>query len=163
MTAAKRWRTNPPGQARRLALTLIGLAFAGACGCGGQPDLAFADVVEGTVTLNGSPLADVKVEFVPRAGPDDKRPVSSAITDAKGFYRLTRDDDHKPGAAVGSYVVLVVQGRPAGPSGKGGRSPRSGTAAAHVPARYRLAAESPLKAEVRADQTTYNLDLVGAP
>lgn len=78
-----------------LACSLIGLI-----GCtGGIP---FAEV-EGTVTQNGKPLERVRVEF----HPDGQGPRSTAMTDAQGRYVLQTDDGSRPGAAVGSYRVVL--------------------------------------------------------
>jgi hypothetical protein len=71
--------------------------------------------VEGTVTLEGKPLADVEVVFLPdpEKGNTGKRAV--AFTDAKGRYRLASDGG-RAGAPVGFHRVCVNDLR-AGPSG----------------------------------------------
>lgn len=64
---------------KQSALTLLLVLVAG-CGSGG-PDIAG---VRGKVTMDGKPLADATVVFIPKAG---GRP-AAAMTDAEGMYEL---------------------------------------------------------------------------
>ncbi|MFH1922304.1 MAG: DUF6795 domain-containing protein [Planctomycetota bacterium] len=87
------------------ALLLVSLLAAG---CGGS-DGQFAPV-EGTVTLDGEPLAGARVEFdldtgQPSYGKSDGS-TSYGRTDAKGHYELKATHEKK-GALVGKQVVRI--------------------------------------------------------
>jgi len=79
------------------------LACAG-CG-GGGPELAS---VSGTVTLDGQPLSDAMVIFIPENGRQ-----AAARTDTAGKYVLTFKEGRQ-GAEPGKYKVRITTGRAAG-------------------------------------------------
>src|SRR5690348_11061114 len=82
-------------------LWLVGLLTAvGAVGCSSGPKLA---EVNGTVRLNGKPLADIMVEFNPDAATGAR---STGATDENGRYTLICDDQ-RPGAIVGPHRVVL--------------------------------------------------------
>ena len=83
---------------RGLVLLLYVLLLTGAAGCGGGPKLF---PVSGLVTLDGQPLADAGVLFVPV----DKGPAASGTTDAAGKFRLTTTN--RSGAIAGHYGVAI--------------------------------------------------------
>lgn len=87
-----------------LALACVGCAQSG-------PDIAS---VEGTVTMDGQPLADVTVVFIPENG----RP-AGATTDAQGKYVLTFTEG-RTGAIPGKNKVTISSLRDSGegPDGK---------------------------------------------
>jgi hypothetical protein len=80
------------------------VAAALAAGCAGRE---FAEV-EGTVTLDGAPLLEVEVVFVPDPdrGPGGNN--ATAYTDEHGRYRLRAVRDGRDGAAVGWYRVVFI-------------------------------------------------------
>jgi hypothetical protein len=80
-----------------LALTVASLLSAG-CGDSG-PQLGF---VEGTILLDGKPLAEADVEFQPQDGSP-----SYGTTDSSGHYELAYTPG-KQGAMVGKHVVLIT-------------------------------------------------------
>jgi hypothetical protein len=137
-------------------LTLMGLTVVG---CGG-PKAKFTEPVEGTLTWGKTPIAGVRIQFVPvTADKGDQATISSATTDENGFFSLKRDDNGKPGAVVGKHKVVVMAGRP----GTGARSrdddvkdEPSGT---NLPPRFASTTLTPLEVEVKPGQTTYPLDL----
>jgi hypothetical protein len=131
----------------------------GAAGCGGGKSWAVNDRVEGTVKLDGAPLANVLVQFVPDVDPKTQAPTASGYTDDKGQYTLTFDNQ-RPGAVVGKNYVVVLRGRTAG-GGVDDRDPqaRQAPAGAALPEAYSLAAKTPLTVEVTADRHTYDLAL----
>jgi hypothetical protein len=94
--------------------------------------------VSGTVTLDGEPLEEVRVQFQPL---DRKRP-SSAVTDVHGRYSLQYTFE-KMGAEIGRHVVSIASEDAAG-------NPR-------VPAKYNL--KSTLEKEVVAGHNEINFDL----
>ncbi len=85
-----------------LAAQVVCVLFV-ATGCGG----ASQDVVpvQGTITQNGEPLADVKVYFKPVVAPPDFDAESTAVSDASGRYKIQTGD--LDGAPVGSYRVAL--------------------------------------------------------
>ena len=115
-----------------LALSLLAL---GGCGSRG-PEIAY---VEGRITMDGKPLADATVMFVPENG----RP-SGAITDEDGNYVLNFAQGRK-GAIPGMNDVRIMTMRDAGQDENGQTIPgRKET----VPAEYNV--ESTLIFEVEA-------------
>jgi len=81
------------------------------CGCSRGVSMG---QVDGTVRLDGAPIADAMVTFVPA---DRKLPQSTGLTDADGRFQL-RCSNGAIGAAVGEHRVIVIDGGRA-PSGKG--------------------------------------------
>ena len=85
------------------ALAVLGLAsllLAAGCGRSDRPDLG---TVQGTVTLDGKPLAGALVVFTP-SGPGRS---ASDLTDAAGRYELTYLRDIA-GATLGPHVVIIT-------------------------------------------------------
>lgn len=82
---------------------LLLLAAIMLTGCGGpkpfNPDIG---TVTGTVTMDGKPLADANIVFIPIV----MGPQSTATTDASGKYKLiyTKGGD---GAVVGEHAVSI--------------------------------------------------------
>ncbi len=81
-------------------LGLASLLLAVGCGRSDRPDLG---TVQGTVTLDGAPLAGALVVFTP-SGPGRS---SSDLTDAAGRYELTYLRDIA-GATLGPHVVIIT-------------------------------------------------------
>jgi hypothetical protein len=87
---------------------LLSLLLAG---CGGVGPRTVP--VSGTVTLNGQPLANATVVFVPvpDAASKDPLPSSVGITDNEGHYSLVLNtDSKKKGAVVGKHKVMITLG-----------------------------------------------------
>jgi hypothetical protein len=126
-------------------------------GCGARP-AAINDKVEGSVTIDGAPLAQVMVQFIPDAGPGVTAPASTGFTDAEGRYQLTYDRQ-KTGAAVGKHRVVLLQGRagvnpddPQAPVTPPPPGPR-------LPQEYALSGQTPLRVEVTSEKHTYDLNV----
>ncbi len=138
----------------------LGLAFLLAAGCGAKP-VACNDRVEGTVTLDGAPVAGVRVEFIPEGSRDARAPTSSAVTNDKGEFRLAYGNN-KSGAALGKHRVVVIQGRggAAGDDREGGDPGPAPNVA--LPRAYAIAAQTPLLLEVTGDKHTYEVPLTSA-
>lgn len=108
------WSTDPTGISLRsvtstrakthmrifILLSLVGLFV---CGCAGNTGPEMASV-QGTITIDGNPLADAEVVFVSGAFEGYGR------TDSEGHYSLVR------GAPVGNCKVYVTPAPPAGAS-----------------------------------------------
>ena len=137
-----------------------GFAFLLAVACGCSKPLVFNDLVEGTVTLDGKPLGNAHVQFVPDE-PGIKAPGSTGITDENGHYRLTREDG-QPGALVGKHLVVLVRGREAiralgeqqDPSETGSKAKKDRRP---IPPSYTIASKTPLTVNVTVDEHTYPL------
>jgi hypothetical protein len=125
-----------------IVLCVLPLAVTG-CG-GGGPQLGR---VEGTVTLDGSPLEGALVEFQP----NEQGVPSYGRTDASGRYRLQFGVD-RPGAMLGTHTVRITTG--------GMESTGEGQPVAvpeRVPARYNT--HSDLTREVTAGRNTFDFEL----
>lgn len=81
--------------------TFVALLLTFGAGCAGRE---FAEV-EGTVTLNGRPLADVEIVFVPAAAKGNN---ANACTDAQGRYKLRSEPARKNGTVFGPHRVTIV-------------------------------------------------------
>lgn len=87
------------------ALTVLVLL---SCGCSGSK-FDFADV-SGRVLLDGEPVNEAKVVFMPSAVNEDGEsgPYSQGLTDGDGRYELvTQDERGRSGAVVGPHRVIV--------------------------------------------------------
>jgi hypothetical protein len=108
----------------RVGLALVGLAFIGA-GCSSSgPEIAS---VVGKVTMDGKPLANATVVFIPENG----RP-SGATTDAEGDYVLNFAQGRR-GAIPGPSTIRISTLRDAGQDENGQSTPGSPET---IPARY---------------------------
>jgi hypothetical protein len=142
---------------------LTAVAFVALAGCGGGKRWTFNNKVEGTIKLDGTPLAGVVVEFVPE---DDQSqgPTSRGYTNENGQFRL-RADGRKPGAVIGKHAVVLLIGR-GGDVQAGEDQGKEADAIAKarrknppVPTPYKTVRETPLAVEVTADEHNYDLNL----
>jgi hypothetical protein len=136
------------------AAGLLVCLLGGGPGCTGKPSVGFADPVEGKLMLDGAPVAGARVEFIPDVDAALKAPSSSGTTDTNGAFRLTRDDNGKPGAAVCAHRVVVYPGRTEGRERDRDDQAR-GSLMPPFPIVYQNAARTPLRVEVKAGQTDY--------
>ena len=89
---------------KSLAVVCI-LICAGFTGCGSGNSLA---KVEGIVTLDDKPLADIRVNFQPENRSDEGAMGSFGLTDASGKFVLQTSDSKTQGAAVGRHRVILA-------------------------------------------------------
>lgn len=75
-------------------------------GCGGTSDGFDYQAVSGTVQLDGQPLADATVAFVPQSTSLKAGRPSTGITDAEGKFALTALSGTN-GAVVGEHLVTI--------------------------------------------------------
>jgi hypothetical protein len=143
------------------ARLLIGiLAAASIVGCAKDPEPLVE--VTGTVRLERKPLNKALVIFSPvdKNGP---RQPARGVTDEKGQYRLTTNDD--PGAAPGEYVVTVMESE--FPAELRGRDVPADKLAHYLrslggrplPQQYADQFKTPLRANVTAEKRTFNFNL----
>jgi hypothetical protein len=87
----------------KLAFAFFGTASLLLVGCGGSDGLV---PVSGKVTVDGQPLAGVRVVFNPLATSDNLSPGtwSSGLTNAEGEFTLV-NKNRKEGAVIGSHAV----------------------------------------------------------
>jgi hypothetical protein len=151
---------------------LFALACFALAGCGGPPRAE----VEGVVTLDGRPLPNVEVIFLPDPELGSTGPRAAALTDAQGHYRL-HSDRGQDGAVVGKYRVLIVdnaarQRAPRPPQASGAEPPPSaftlppqgGKKASRVPVRYGSATATPLRSiEVKRGPQRHDFKVEGDP
>jgi len=126
-----RFRLQRASAGLALALLLI-------IGCGRGTPLTMP--VKGTVTFQGSPLAEADVAFTPKGG----RPASGR-TDAAGRFTLTtfRTND---GAMIGEHTVTVCKHVKKDPNATGAYFDYSQV----TPEKFGRPSESPLRADVTA-------------
>jgi hypothetical protein len=144
---------------------LAAALLVAAAGCGRQ----FGQV-EGTVTLDGAPLPDVEVVFVPDPARGNTGNNASAVTDSQGHYRLRSPKEGKDGAAVGLHRVILTDllmvtdttaaGVPA-PAGAGAAPPQPlGSKKRRFPTAYGDPTDTPLKdVEVKSGPQTRDFDV----
>lgn len=123
------------GKAARFACAVCLLLTV--VGCGTK-----LPVVTGTVTLDGKPLADATVIFMPN---DETHSPAQGITDASGIYTLEQEAK-TAGIQPGAYSVRVTTFQPRSQA----VDPPIPAVKERVPVRYNLKTE--LKANVEADQ-----------
>jgi hypothetical protein len=132
---------------RRCTSVLLGTLLLIVSGCGKSARVwEFNNQVEGIVKLEGTPVPDVFVQFVPE-DPVEQGPISTAQTDSKGHFRLMTQDD-RDGAVIGKHRVLVFAGR----TESGAR------VGINIPARYRTVKDA-VGLEVTPDKHSYDVDL----
>jgi hypothetical protein len=141
------------------------LALAG-CAKGPPP----VTEVSGVVLLDGQPLPQAKVEFVPELSNFGAEMNSTAITDDQGRFTLTCAYKQQSGAVVGKHHVLVSERPTPGEF----RAQDEQTQARYgqylaklknrpIPAAYGKLGTTKLVVEVTADQKTYELKLSKNP
>ncbi len=129
---------------------LVGLI--GGLGCG--PRVA---EVTGTVRVNGKPLADIEVYFIPDGQQRTKGPRAVGVTDAEGHYRLD-SGTLGPGALIGHHRVMLVDSLALAPV-PGDRSRPSVPQPTRIPDKYMSATTTPLRAEVKAQSQVFDWDI----
>ena len=142
----ERHRQKKPGQLFCLLFVLP--AVAALAGCGGAGNKVA--MVTGTVTLNGKPLADAMVEFVPIGGTGS---TAFGRTDDNGAYKMEYSRDQS-GVFVGKYEVHITTADVyVDENEKQIRVPEK------VPARYN--SDTELTCEVKPGSNTLDFDLEG--
>src|SRR5262245_5469525 len=92
---------------KRASLGFVLLAPWLGAGCGERgPKL---EQVEGRVLLDGKPLKNILVTFLPDPNESTFGPNSTAITDEDGHYRLVCEEKaRRPGVIAGTHRVTLI-------------------------------------------------------
>lgn len=151
----------------RRVVFLILVLFA--AGCSGPQ---FASV-EGIVTLDDKPVADLEVQFIPEPSTATSGPPASAYTDKDGRYRIVAAGTS--GVGVGQHRVCINDATLMMPGGgKTDADPESGvpgttatnpqTKRSRVPTTYSDATRTPFLAiDIRPGTQTQNFTLKSKP
>lgn len=129
-------------------------------GCGRAIELG---EIEGTVLLDGQPLADVLVTFAPASQRTGSNVRSMGRTNAAGRFEV-RAETQQPGALVGEHVVILedraIYSAPRSPDGTVLAIPQK-----RFPAVYGDPARSPLRVIVEggADSQTVTIEAISNP
>lgn len=135
----------------RLAICLGVLVVASGCGGGGpkSPPLPATSPVKGAVTLDGKPLSQASVKFIPTG--QTKGVECYGITDDSGSYELIQLRGAS-GAPPGDYMVVISRfAKPDGsplPVGPDAPPPANVGAVESLPPQYSSFTGSKLKAQV---------------
>ena len=129
-----------------LLLFLVALA-----GCEKLPQFGR---VSGTVTMNGQPLDQVRVLFMPDPEEGNQGAYSVCITDDDGKYDLVYSQDSEiHGAIVGWHRCVVEDIK--------GENTRDEVIPIRIPAEYSSSGHTPLRFEVKAEDQTFDIDIKG--
>ena len=141
-----------------------------ASGCGDKRKTLGTEYVEGTVTVDGKPVAEATVTFIPVK--EGEGTAAVGLTDANGVYKLTAtvtgDTKAEPGAGTtpGEYYVGVTKSTTAAPSAAHGAEVKYESTAGknaklthEVPEKYNLAQKSGLKVTVTEGENKIPLEL----
>jgi hypothetical protein len=138
-------------------LPLAALVTLLVCGCGRSVPLG---QVDGTVRLDGQPIGQVMVVFIPE---DPRLPQSMGITDERGQFKL-RCGKRGAGAAIGNHRVTLVDAA-AAPATKGrDEDPPEGTPSptSRIPAMYNRADSTPLREAIAAGSQAITIEIPSA-
>jgi hypothetical protein len=150
---------------RALETACLAIALAPLLGCGRDSP---AGTVEGTLRLNGNPLDNCLVTFLPEPGQGVKSLRSTGVTNRQGAYRL-RFDNQQEGAAVGRHRVTVQD--LSASSGVVRRDHGVVDAEVHentppppfrrsrIPQSYMSSSDTPLRKEIRPGHQVLDLDI----
>lgn len=148
------------GQALAVVITAFVLTTAG---CGKKPpEITYA---EGVIILDGEPLPYVSIQFVPELASFGSEFNSSAMSDDLGRFRLVSNKNGEEGAAVGWNRVVVRESMPKEYRGHSAEAQikqaeyKASLKNRPIPDVYGSAGKTPLRIEVKADQTKYDLKL----
>ncbi len=125
------------------------------CGCGSSVPLG---QVDGTVRLDGQPIGQVLVVFIPE---DPHLPQSFGVTDDQGRFQL-RCNNRGLGAVVGEHRVTLVDAAaaPAAKSRDDDDLPEGTVASAsRIPVIYNRANKTPLRQSVAASSQTIAIEI----
>jgi hypothetical protein len=143
----------------------IALAVTTLLGCGRDAPPA---TVEGTLRLNGRPVENCLVTFLPEPGQEAEWPCSTGLTDKQGSYRLLCSTQEE-GVAIGWHRVTIqdlsastgVRRRDHGTvdAQEADSAPPPPARRSRVPKSYTSPARTPLRKEVKPGHQVIDLDI----
>lgn len=158
-------------ESARISLLVLSATLLG---CGGEDLSRFKEglvPVKGKVTLDGEPLRNSGVLFVPKsaaklgAKPDVGTRTAMGETDPQGVYTLISPPsgpdvkpEEYPGCLPGEYAVVLLQRGGAGVEVQPGETAPGGPTQT-IPAKYTDPQTSGLKATVSASSGEFNFEL----
>ncbi|HZZ78171.1 MAG TPA: hypothetical protein VFE62_06615 [Gemmataceae bacterium] len=152
----------------RRALRVAGAALClatGLVGCAPTPPAVVE--AEGVVLLNGEPLPNAQIQFVPDLKHFGAKYNSQAISDAQGRFQLKCSNKGEAGAAVANHWVVVTDApMPKELRGVDGAAQEKAAEWLEsqtnrpIPTEYGSVGTTPLKVEVTKDKKSYELKLV---
>ena len=147
----------------RSILCFVSLLFVATfLGCG--PAGLRVEYVEGIVSLDGNPVAEATVTFLPtkEVAPME---MATGTTDANGVYKLSSvTGKAAAGAVAGEYRVTVTKSTPNdAPEGDYGDARPLVSYTHHLPAIYRDPQNSPLVMTVQKGKNKIDLELKSSP
>jgi hypothetical protein len=143
----------------------LALALTMLLGCGRDDPPA---TVEGTLRLNGRPVENCLVAFLPEPGQEAQWPCSTGLTDQQGSYRLLCSTQQE-GVAIGWHRVTVqdlsastgVRRRDHGTvdAQVADSAPPPPVRRSRVPESYTSPTRTPLRKEVKPGHQVIDLDI----
>jgi hypothetical protein len=149
---------------RRRFLLAAGMIFCTVFveGCGPRPPALTP--VSGVVKMNGKPVPNALVQFVPSIQGFGGEFIAEGVTDQNGRFELSCT--RGKGACVGENLVIVSEGpTPADVRGASAEAQMKATqyfaslTNRPIPEKFCTAAQSPLKVVVTIEQSIYDIDL----
>src|SRR5262249_22113460 len=115
---------------------------------------------EGVVLLNGKPLPNALVTFVPQLSNFGAEMNSTAVTDDEGRFKLEMTYRSQPGAVVGKHKVMVTEAPPSGEFRGMSEKAQAGYADQlaklknrPIPTRYGAVGTTPVEVEVKPGES----------
>ncbi len=147
---------SPQPFAGVLSCTLV-VALSLTAGCASKAALA---KVNGVVMLDGKPMPDALVEFLPDSDKGTHGPVSGGTTDEEGRFRLVCYEGKRVGAVVGSHRILVQDARSI-PRAVSDATPVKPPPPkpSRIPTIYASVAQTPLREQVKPGEQTVTVEV----
>ena len=148
---------------KELLLCSAFLAVLSVAGCNKAVPVA---EVSGIVKMDGKPVPNVKIMFMPDPQKGTAGPFSAGLSDDEGHFKLTCEDE-RSGAVVGWHkVVLLNSGENLYRTPRHGRrdddepvpkAPKAKKTGPKVPEKYTTAGKTPLEMEVKPTKNDLEL------
>ena len=150
--------------------SIVRLAFAFGLvllvGCGGGPNPEILPV-SGVVSINGKPLPNAEVRFVPMEDGLDGNFIASGITDKEGGFSLRLPGKEEVGCVACLSKVTIndqpMPGKVRAAYGNGNNALikryEDSLKNRPIPTEYKLLRNTPLSYEVSAEQSEFNIEI----
>ncbi|MGL6076111.1 MAG: hypothetical protein ACRC8S_18285 [Fimbriiglobus sp.] len=123
----------------------------------------------GVVTLDGQPLADVEVQFIPEPDGQSDAPTVSVYTDKTGRYEVSTRDSvslqpAKYRVCINDATLMMPRGNADPASGEPGRQTVAETKRSRVPVAYSDVTKTPFRdILISTAQPNHDFSLVSRP